>query len=74
VVGRRNDRGVSPARIAPGGVLLLSGGNRSASSSILARNDPDSPIPFAPNLEDLYLPSPEKIIMAVREVIAAVRK
>jgi acetoin:2,6-dichlorophenolindophenol oxidoreductase subunit beta len=35
---------------------------------------PHTPIPFAPNLEDLYLPSPEKIIMAVREVIAAVRK
>lgn len=31
---------------------------------------PHTPIPFAPNLEDSYLPSPEKIAAAVREIVA----
>jgi acetoin:2,6-dichlorophenolindophenol oxidoreductase subunit beta len=35
---------------------------------------PHTPVPLAPDLEDLYLPSPEKIVIAVREVIAAARK
>jgi pyruvate dehydrogenase E1 component beta subunit len=30
---------------------------------------PHTPIPFAPNLEDAYLPSPEKIAAAVRDII-----
>ena len=31
---------------------------------------PHTPVPFAPELEDLYIPSPEKIEAAVREVAA----
>ena len=31
---------------------------------------PHTPIPFAPNLEDLYLPSPAKIAAAVRELVS----
>ncbi|MBA4493505.1 alpha-ketoacid dehydrogenase subunit beta [Paenactinomyces guangxiensis] len=30
---------------------------------------PHTPVPFAPNLEDLYLPSPEKVIQAVSELL-----
>jgi acetoin:2,6-dichlorophenolindophenol oxidoreductase subunit beta len=30
---------------------------------------PHTPVPFSPTLEDLYLPSPEKIIAAVEEII-----
>ncbi|RKD75996.1 pyruvate dehydrogenase E1 component beta subunit [Sinobaca qinghaiensis] len=30
---------------------------------------PHSPVPFSPSLEDLYLPSPEKVIKAVAELI-----
>jgi pyruvate dehydrogenase E1 component beta subunit len=30
---------------------------------------PHAPVPFAPELEDAYLPSPEKIEAAVREVV-----
>ncbi len=30
---------------------------------------PHTPVPFAPELEDLYIPSPEKIGVAVREVM-----
>ncbi|WP_252315355.1 alpha-ketoacid dehydrogenase subunit beta [Sinobaca sp. H24] len=30
---------------------------------------PHSPVPFSPSLEDLYLPSPEKIIQVVAELI-----
>jgi pyruvate/2-oxoglutarate/acetoin dehydrogenase E1 component len=29
---------------------------------------PHTPVPFAPDLEKLYIPSPEKIAAAVREV------
>ena len=28
---------------------------------------PHTPVPFSPNLEDAYIPSPEKVILAVRE-------
>ena len=31
---------------------------------------PHTPVPFAPKLEDAYIPSPEKIEAAVREVAA----
>jgi acetoin:2,6-dichlorophenolindophenol oxidoreductase subunit beta len=31
---------------------------------------PHTPVPFAPNLEKLYIPSPEKIAAAIREVHA----
>ena len=31
---------------------------------------PHTPVPFAPELEDLYIPNPEKIEAAVREVAA----
>jgi pyruvate/2-oxoglutarate/acetoin dehydrogenase E1 component len=31
---------------------------------------PHTPIPFAPNLEDAYLPSPDKIAAAVREIVS----
>ena len=32
---------------------------------------PHTPVPFAPGLEDLYIPGPDKIEAAVREVMAA---
>lgn len=35
---------------------------------------PHVPVPFAPNLEDAYLPSVDKIIQAVESVMAATRK
>jgi pyruvate dehydrogenase E1 component beta subunit len=31
---------------------------------------PHTPVPFAPSLEKLYIPSPEKIEAAIREVFA----
>jgi pyruvate dehydrogenase E1 component beta subunit len=31
---------------------------------------PHTPPPFAPELEDIYIPSPAKIEAAVREVVA----
>ena len=32
---------------------------------------PHSPVPFSPALEDLYIPSPEKIAAAVRKTMEA---
>ena len=32
---------------------------------------PHTPVPFTPALEDLYIPSPEKIASVVREVVGA---
>jgi pyruvate dehydrogenase E1 component beta subunit len=32
---------------------------------------PHTPVPFSPTLEDAYVPSPEKIADAVREVAGA---
>ena len=32
---------------------------------------PHTPVPFAPELEDLYVPSPERIAAAVRSVMGA---
>jgi len=29
---------------------------------------PHTPVPFAPNLEELYIPSPDKIAAAIRDV------
>jgi len=31
---------------------------------------PHTPVPFAPQLEDAYIPTPEKIADAVRQVMA----
>jgi pyruvate/2-oxoglutarate/acetoin dehydrogenase E1 component len=31
---------------------------------------PHAPVPFSPDLEDLYIPSPEKIEAAVRKAMA----
>jgi pyruvate/2-oxoglutarate/acetoin dehydrogenase E1 component len=31
---------------------------------------PHAPVPFSPALEDLYIPGPERIAEAVREVMA----
>ncbi len=37
---------------------------------ILRVTPPHTPVPFAPELEDAYLPSPDKIVAAVRQVLA----
>jgi pyruvate dehydrogenase E1 component beta subunit len=34
---------------------------------------PHAPVPFSPDLEDLYIPSPAKIEAAVRQTMAAQR-
>jgi pyruvate dehydrogenase E1 component beta subunit len=31
---------------------------------------PHTPVPFAPNLEDEYMPNPRRIEAAIREVLA----
>jgi pyruvate dehydrogenase E1 component beta subunit len=31
---------------------------------------PHTPVPFAPELEDAFIPSPDKIAAAVRQVLA----
>ena len=42
---------------------------RALKAPVLKVTPPHTPIPFAPNLEDAYLPSPDKIAAAVRDII-----
>ncbi len=51
--------------------MVADEGFRSLKAPIKKVTAPHTPVPFAPTLEDAYIPSAEKIEAAVRAVLAA---
>lgn len=48
--------------------IICEGAFDDLKAPILRVTAPHTPVPFAPNLEDIYLPSPERVAAAIRKV------
>ena len=50
--------------------LIVKNSFKSLKAPVKIVSPPHTPVPFAPELEDAYMPNKEKIISAVKEIIS----